>query len=70
MLEPVIIGWVSSALLVGMLYAPVAVGLGFSFRLINYPDLTCEGSFLIGSAASTVLLRWVPLHYSALQPAS
>jgi putative ABC transport system permease protein len=40
-----------------MLYAPVTLGLAFSFRVLNYPDLTCEGSFLAGSAVSVALIE-------------
>jgi putative ABC transport system permease protein len=51
------LAWMESAFVVGILYAPVTLGLAFSFRVLNYPDLTCEGSFLVGSAVSVVLIE-------------
>ncbi|MGO8735466.1 MAG: ABC transporter permease [Terriglobia bacterium] len=43
-----------TAALVTLLYAPVTIGLAVAFRLLNYPDLTCEGSFMLGGALSFV----------------
>lgn len=46
-----------TALLVGLLYAPITIGLALSFRLLNYPDLTCEGSVMFGGAVAFVALH-------------
>jgi len=46
-----------TAALVTLLYAPVTIGLAVAFRLLNYPDLTCEGSFIVGGALSFVALQ-------------
>jgi putative ABC transport system permease protein len=53
------------ALLVGLLYAPITIGLALSFRLLNYPDLTCEGSAMFGGA-----IAFIALHNSILSPFS
>ena len=49
--------WISVSILVGLLYAPVTLGLAWSFRYINYPDLTCEGTFIISGAISMLVLN-------------
>ena len=49
--------WLEVGLLVGLLYAPVTLGLSWSFRLMNYPDLTCEGTFIFSGALSIAILN-------------
>lgn len=51
---------------IGLIYAMIAIGIYFSFRTINFADLTCDGSFVSGAAASTMLLKmginpWIAL---------
>lgn len=41
--------------LLGLEYAMLAMGVYISFRLLNLPDLTVDGSFAFGMAVSTVL---------------
>ena len=49
--------WIEVGVLVGLLYAPVTLGLMWAFRSMNYPDLTCEGSFMISGAVSIAVLN-------------
>ena len=37
-----------SALSQGMLYAPMALGVFVTFRILKTPDLTVDGSFVFG----------------------
>ncbi|MBI2968926.1 MAG: hypothetical protein HYY40_14085 [Bacteroidetes bacterium] len=39
-----------TSVLVGLLYCLFTIGLSISFRVINYPDLTLEGSAILGGA--------------------
>lgn len=52
-----LLSWLEVGFLVGLLYAPVAIGLAWSFRILNYPDLTCEGTFILSGALSIVVLN-------------
>jgi putative ABC transport system permease protein len=40
----------------GILYSFITIGLVISFRFLNFPDLTIEGSFPMGGAISAVLI--------------
>lgn len=51
------ISWLAVGVLVGMLYAPLTLGLAWAFRIMNYPDLTCEGTFMFSGAVSIVVLN-------------
>lgn len=42
----------------GSIYGIVAMGIYLSFRVIDFPDLTCDGSFVLGAAVSTMLAQW------------
>lgn len=46
-----------TAVLVGLLYSFLTIGLSMSFRVLNYPDLTLEGSMIIGGAISYLALH-------------
>lgn len=50
----------AAALPAGLLLAGATAGLGASFRLMRFPDLTIEGSFLLGAAiwAAGTLHGW------------
>jgi putative tryptophan/tyrosine transport system permease protein len=52
-----IISWLEVGILVGLLYSPVTIGLAWAFRMLNYPDLTCEGTFVLSGAVSIVVLN-------------
>lgn len=40
----------------GLVYALVAFGIYLSFRVLNFPDLTVDGSFPLGAAVAAVLI--------------
>lgn len=40
----------------GLLYAVMAVGVYLTFRVLDFPDLTVDGSFTTGAAAAGVLI--------------
>ncbi len=44
-----------SSVELGVIYAIMALGVFLSFRTLNMPDLTVDGSFVLGAAASAVL---------------
>ncbi len=41
----------------GLIYGIVGMGIYLTFRVIDFPDLTCDGSFVLGAAISSVLIR-------------
>lgn len=43
------------SLQLGFLYSIMVLGIYISFRILNIPDLTTEGSFTFGLAASSIL---------------
>lgn len=44
------------AIELGILYSLVALGVYLTFRVINFPDLTVDGSFPLGAAITAILL--------------
>jgi len=51
-----------SALEIGMIFSFVALGIFLTFRVLDFPDLTVDGSFPLGAAVSTTLIQtgWNP----------
>ena len=41
---------------IGLIYALVAIGVYITFRVIDFPDLTVDGSFTSGAAVATVMI--------------
>ncbi len=41
----------------GIIYGIVGMGIYLTFRVINFPDLTCDGSFVLGAAISGMLIQ-------------
>jgi len=41
---------------IGLIYGLVAIGIYLTFRIIDFPDLTCDASFSLGAATSGALL--------------
>lgn len=41
----------------GLIYGIVAIGIYLSFRVLDFPDLSCDGSFVLGAATSAILLK-------------
>ena len=51
-----------TALELGLLYAPVALALFLSYRILDIADLTTDGAFTLGAAVSvTVCIAGHPL---------
>ncbi len=48
---------VMMSLEIGLIYGIIAVGIYLTFRIIDFPDLTCDGSFVFGAAVSSVLIK-------------
>ena len=50
------------ALETGLIYGLVAFGIYISFRVLDFPDLTVDGSFPLGAAVAAVLIMggWNP----------
>ncbi|GBU10349.1 ABC transporter permease [Gammaproteobacteria bacterium] len=44
------------AIQVGLIYSLVAIGVFISFRVLDFPDLTVDGSFPLGAAVTAALL--------------
>ena len=44
------------ALEIGLVYGLVALGVFLSFRVLNFPDLTVDGSFPLGAAVAATLI--------------
>ena len=53
----------AGALEIGLIFALVALGVFISFRVINFPDLTVDGSFPLGGAvvATALVTGWHPM---------
>ena len=45
-----------SSIQLGLIYAVMAMGIYTTFRILNVPDLTVDGSFVLGMAVSAVLV--------------
>lgn len=41
----------------GLIYGIAAMGICLTFRIIDFPDLTCDGSFVLGAATAAVLIK-------------
>lgn len=44
------------ALEIGLIYALVAIAIYITFRIIDFPDLTVDGSFTLGAAIATSMI--------------
>src|SRR4026209_103071 len=58
------------ALVLGLAYACMALGVFITFRVLSFPDLTVDGSLPLGAAVSAVLIAnhgWHP--WATLPPA-
>ena len=53
-----LISWATlqGSLELGIIYAIMALGVFISFRTLNIPDLTVDGSFTLGAAVSAILV--------------
>ncbi|MDF9844109.1 MULTISPECIES: ABC transporter permease [unclassified Paenibacillus] len=48
----------------GLIYGVLSLGLFISFRILNVPDLTVDGSFVTGAAVSAVLTTYGHAFYA------
>lgn len=48
--------WLNGAVELGLLYAFMALGVYITFRILDFPDLTVDGSFTTGGAIAAVLI--------------
>ncbi len=48
---------------VGLIYGVMALGVYLTFRVLNFPDLTVDGSFTTGAATAAmgILAGWNPV---------
>ena len=55
------------AIEIGLIFGLVALGVFLSFRIINFPDLTVDGSFPLGGAVAAALIvaGWNPFAATA-----
>lgn len=44
------------AIEIGLIYALVAIGVYITFKIIDFPDLTVDGSFTLGAAVSSAMI--------------
>lgn len=49
-------GSMAGAVELGLLYGLMALGVYITFRILNFPDLTVDGSFATGGAVSAVMI--------------
>ena len=56
------------AIEIGLIFALVALGVLISFRVLNFPDMTADGSFPLGGAVAAILIvnGWNPVIATAL----
>lgn len=48
--------FIVKAIELGLLYALMALGVYITFRILNFPDLTVDGSFTTGAAITAVMI--------------
>jgi len=49
-------GMLSFSFYEGLLFGLIAVGMYITFRMLNFPDLSVEGSFPLGGAVAAILI--------------
>src|SRR5262252_295522 len=56
------------AIEIGLIFGLVALGVFLSFRVINFPDLTVDGTFPLGGAVAAALIvaGWNPFAATAM----
>ena len=48
-----------STIFQGLLYAVLAIGVYIAFRVLNFADMTAEGSFTLGGSVCAVMISYV-----------
>lgn len=56
-----------ASFIIGLLYSILAIGTITSFRIVGFPDMTSDGSFLIGAALGGIcVLNGIPWYISLI----
>ena len=61
---------IQSALLQGLVYAFMVLGVFITFRVLDFPDLTVDGSLPLGAAVTAALIAGGHSPFSRRRPAS
>ena len=61
---------IQSALLQGLVYAFMVLGVFITFRVLDFPDLTVDGSLPLGAAVTAALIAAGTRPFSRRRPAS
>lgn len=56
MLSPMIQGILTTSVSEGLVYAFVTIGVFLTFRVLAFPDLTVDGSFVVGGSVAAVMI--------------
>ena len=56
MLSPMIQGIVNTSISEGLVYAFVTIGVFLTLRILAFPDLTVDGSFVVGGSLAAVMI--------------
>jgi len=56
MLSPMIQGILNTSISEGLVYAFVAIGVFLTLRVLAFPDLTVDGSFVVGGSIAAVMI--------------
>ena len=56
MLSPMIQGVLNTSISEGLVYAFVAIGVFLTLRVLAFPDLTVDGSFVVGGSVAAVMI--------------
>jgi len=56
MLSPMIQGILTTSISEGLVYAFVAIGVFLTLRVLAFPDLTVDGSFVVGGSLAAVMI--------------
>lgn len=48
------LGIITGAIELGLIYSLLALGLFFTFKILNIPDMTVDGTFVFGAAVSAI----------------
>jgi putative ABC transport system permease protein len=57
MLPPIIQGVLSTSISEGLVYAFVTIGVFLTFRVLAFPDLTVDGSFVVGGSIVALMIH-------------
>jgi putative ABC transport system permease protein len=63
--------FIDSTLLLGLIYCGVALSIALSLRILDFPDLTIEGSVPLGGAITAIIIQkwgnpWIAISLAAL----